>query len=116
MSERKLETKIIEEKSVVLRACGDYVAFHEMSLYVEYVYGECSNMDIFENITECSNISEEDKKLVLDIWNENKIPTADEQKTLDNMVDKFLENYEGDYCDYEAHGAIKVDNRIYVSL
>jgi len=116
MAERTLETKIVKDVKVVLRACGDYVAFHEMSLYTEYVFGTTQNTDIFENIIDCDEVSEEVKTLISKIWDGNVEITKEQQKELDSLVENFIKNYDGEYCDYEIFSGVEINNKIYVSI
>jgi hypothetical protein len=109
-------SKEIEEVTVVLRACGDYVAFHEMSLYVEYVFGSVEYSEILENVIDDGNTPEEICKLIEEIWEDKKDISTEEQQILDDLVEKFVSNYEGDYCDYAIYSGIMVNNKIYVDI
>ncbi len=66
----------------IVRICGDYCAWHETSLVVDYIFGDHPiQYDIFESIR--------------DFNSDNK--PKDE---LDEAARKYVENYNGDYCDY----------------
>ena len=84
------QSKFITVKGV-LRICGDYCAWHEASVYCEWIFGTKYNYqgDLTEAICEKNDLS----------WDDYKLLTIPEQDTL---AEKVVESDDGDYCDMEV--------------
>jgi len=87
---------MVEYKKVriVGRMCGDYAAFHEASIYCEYVFGHKETLsDIGEKVCE---------ELELE-WEEvEKLPL----KALEAVIEKIVKEDNGDYCDTEIQNVL----------
>jgi len=105
----------MREIKAAVKACGDYVAFHEMSLYIYYVFGRTSHLDILDEMDDSSLFSDEEKQFLLQVTPEKNL-TQEEQKKLDEMVERYVDGYEGDYCDFAYFTGIEVKDEIYLSI
>jgi len=100
----------MKKSKVVVQACGDYVAFHEMCIGVLYEFGTCDWLDILEEI--------EDERLdyIIDKIDKEEQLTNEEQKLLDEIVKKYVENYIGDYCDLGIAYGYNIEGEWYISF
>jgi len=114
-----LETKIVEDIKVVLKMDGDYVAFHEVCLRFNYVFGETSALEIVELIIDDDNTTELVREQCITFLNKKDL-SKEEQEQLDIIVKGFVDdvNFEDgcDYGDYEVRDAIRIDNKIYINV
>jgi len=105
----------MNEIKAVVKACGDYVSFHEMSLYIYYVFGRTTHLDALDEMDASSLFSDEEKQFLLQVTPEKNL-TQEEQKKLDEMVERYVDAYEGDYCDFGYFTGIEVKDEIYISI
>jgi len=77
----------------IRRICGDYCAWHEASIYVEYVFG-----DLFFIGDEAYDYLIE--KLELD-WSDDDILEKQDKVLLDKLVKEYMEDFERENCDKE---------------
>ena len=92
----------IKTKAIV-RMCGDYVAFHEISTSIEYVFGDYFSIDdnTYEYLLD---------KLNLD-WADDEALEKQDKTVLDSLVMEYLKEYERDYCDIALYDAVvELDN------
>jgi len=93
-SDKKKKCKFREVRAVV-SICGDYCAWHESDISSEYIFGDefSIHSDFIDSMEE-----DEDFDFKYSKFNKKKNNT---KKDLDNIVEDYIDNYSGDYCDYE---------------
>ena len=74
--------------------CGDYCAWHETSIYCEYIYGHPNTLgdNMGEKVCEELDIELEDLKRITD---------SEKIKKIDTIVKQAVKDCDGDYCDME---------------
>ena len=96
----------MKEVEAVVSVCGDYCAFHEMMLTVDYVYGDNPIIfDVLEGMDELENLSDEDIKKM-------------DKNELDKKVKEYINSFDdsGDYCDYKNAIVLEYKGKYYYPL
>ena len=89
-----MKKKEFEEVEAVVSICGDYCAWHETSIRIQYLFGDFPiDLDMISTL-------ENSEEIEFD-YEEFKNSKKNSKKHLDKKVQKFIDNYDGDYCDYE---------------
>jgi len=88
---------------LVVRMCGDYVAFCETDVYIEYIFGDYFYVgDLIEEYLM--------KELNLD-WEIEGILEKQDKSVLDSLVKEYIINIERDYCDFQiSDGVVELDD------
>jgi len=105
----------MKKVSLVVRACGDYVNFDEMGIYIVYAFGSIGYLDIVDEIVESDAVNDKERELLLKIL-ESENATPEENEKLDEIVERYVDGFEGDGCDYETFDGVEVDGEFFVSL
>ena len=95
----------MKEVEAVVSVCGDYCAFHEMVLSVDYVYGNNPVIfDVLEGMDELEHLSDEDIQKM-------------DKNELDKKVKKYVNSLDiGDYCDTKNTVVIEHKGKYYYPL
>jgi hypothetical protein len=90
-----MKNREFKEMEAVVSICGDYCAWHEASVYVDYIFGYSKYPESFEDeFCERLGIKHEDINKIND-------------ETRDNIYREIIEESEySDYCDYEIRKVI----------
>ena len=105
----------MKKVSLVIRACGDYVNFDEMGIYIAYVFGSIDRLNIVDEIVESDVVNDEERELLLKIL-ESENATPEENEKLDEIVERYIDEFEGDLCDYETFVGVEIDGEFFVSF
>ena len=89
--------EMFTKNKAVVSMCGNYCAFHEITFYVEWIFGETYYAE--DNMPEylC-------KKLKLDNdcdWDDDNPLLKQDKKVLDKMVEEYIKKHNRDYCDLQ---------------
>ena len=89
-----MENKFVTVQGV-MRMCGDYCAWHEASIYCEWIFGDEYGYegDLSESICESNDIEWEDYE---------KLSKSEK----DVLATSTVEKYDGDYCDYDISSMV----------
>jgi hypothetical protein len=104
----------MNQSRIVVKICGDYVAFHEMYIGVPYEFGTCNQLGV---LTSMSKVVKDDKlDNIIDKINKKKQLTNKEQGLLDEIVEEYVDNYTGDYCDLTITHGYNIDGNWYINF
>jgi len=100
----------MNKNRLVIQACGDYVAFHEMDIDVVYEFGTCNIINILEEI------KDDRLELICDKIDKDEQLTNEEQELLDEIVEEYVDNYTGDYYDLTIAFGYNIEGNWYINF